>query len=238
MPATRIPIQRRKRADGGVSYRVQVRQSGAFPVTKTFHRLTDAKEWYAKMRTTIRDQQDFPEREARRRTVAELVDRRLEMVVRDKPHALGKQTQLLTWWKGQLAPFKLAQVTPAVIAQKRDELLAENIGTDKEPKRRSPATVNRYLASLAKAMAVAVREWHWLQDNPAHRVTKGTETAGRVRYLADDERERLLKACRQSQLPELELIAMLALSTGMRRGEILALRWPDADMKRRQAGLL
>jgi len=237
MPATRIPIQRRKRADGGVSYRVQVRLSGAFPITKTFRRLTDAKEWFAKMAHQIHDQQDFPEREARRRTVVELVDRRLEMVARDKPHALGKQTQLLTWWKDQIGPFKLAQVTPAVIAQKRDELLAENIGTDEEPRRRSPATVNRYLAALAKAMAVAVREWHWLQDNPAHHVTKGTETTGRVRYLDDDERERLLKTCRQSPLAELELMVMLAISTGMRRGEILGLRWPDLDMKRHQAVL-
>ena len=234
---TRIPIQRRKRADGGTSYRVQVRLSGAFPITKTFRRLTDAKEWYARMRTAIRDQQDFPEREARRRTVAELVDRRVEMIERDKPHALPKQKQLLMWWRDQFGPFKLAQVTPALIAQKRDELLAENIGGEKELKRRSPATVNRYLAALSKAMTVAVREWHWMKENPAHRVTKGTETTGRVRYLADDERERLLRACRESPLAELELIAMLAISTGMRRGEILGLRWSDIDTKRRQAVL-
>lgn len=40
------------------------------------------------------------------------------MIERDKPHAFGKQKQLLTWWKDKLGPFKLAQLTPALVAPK------------------------------------------------------------------------------------------------------------------------
>jgi integrase len=56
---------------------------------------------------------------------------------------------------------------------------------------------------------------------------------GRVRYLSDDERTVLLDACKKSELPELHLIVMLALTTGMRRGEILGLCWPDVDLERK-----
>ena len=47
-----------------------------------------------------------------------------------------------------------------------------------------------------------------------------------------DERLRLLNACRESDHPYLELIVILALSTGARKGEILNLRWPDVDLHR------
>ncbi len=237
MAGARIPIQKRTRADGGVSYRVQIRQAGAFPLSKTFRKLADAKDWYAKKSAAMREEKDFPEREARRHSVADMVDRRLATIERDKPHALPKQRQLLTWWKDKLGPFKLSAITPAIVSRQRDELLAENIGTAESPKWRSPSTVNRYLAALAKAMSDAVREWHWLRENPVRQVAKGPESQGRVRFLSDAERVRLLEACRASGLRELELIVLLALTTGMRKGEILGLRWQDIDIDRRQAVL-
>jgi integrase len=68
-------------------------------------------------------------------------------------------------------------------------------------------------------------------------VSKEKESPGRVRYLDDDERARLLDACRASALPSLHLVVLLALTTGMRRGEILGLRWQDVDLERRVAVL-
>jgi integrase len=53
-----------------------------------------------------------------------------------------------------------------------------------------------------------------------------------VRFLDDDERERLLAACRASDSPLLYPIVVLAMSTGMRKGEILALSWQQIDFAR------
>ncbi len=121
-----------------------------------------------------------------------------------------------------------------MIAEKRDNLLAENLGSPEAPRYRAPATANRYLASLSAAFTRAVREWHWLRENPLRQVSKGEEHPGIVRFLSDPEREALLAASEKSALVELPLIVLLALTTGMRRGEILGLRWPDIDLKRRQ----
>ncbi len=224
-------IQRRRNQEGA-NFRVQVRLRGHPPVSATFERLTDARRWAQQTEAAIREGRYFPTNEAKRHTLGDLVDRQLEAIRTKRPHDFKHQQSVLGWWKSQLGAYTLNQCTSALIAECRDRLLAENIGTRQQPRRRSPATVNRYLAALSKAFSVAVREWHWLTDNPVRRVSKEREAPGRVRYLSDDERKALLRACKQSALTELHLIVLLALTTGMRRGELLGLRWPDIDLKR------
>jgi integrase len=95
---------------------------------------------------------------------------------------------------------------------------------------RSPSTVVRYLAVLSHAFTMAVKEWCWMDDNPMRRVTKPKEPRGRVRFLSDEERLLLLAACKEAQCPYLYSVVVLALSTGMRYGEVLNLRWCDVDL--------
>ncbi|MBX9903972.1 MAG: site-specific integrase [Burkholderiales bacterium] len=214
-------------------YRAQVRLRGYPPVSASFDRKTDAKAWATKVEAEMRDGRHFPMREAKRRTLADLIDRQLETVKSKRPRDYNRQKGHLGWWRVKLGNYTLAQVTPALIAEYRDKLQQENIGTEKAPAYRGPATANRFLYALSKAFSNAVKEWHWLQDNPVLRVNKETESTGRVRFLSDDERKALLAACKKSTLPELYLIVLMALTTGMRRGEILGLRWPDVDLERR-----
>ncbi len=96
---------------------------------------------------------------------------------------------------------------------------------------RSPATVNRYLAALSHAFTLAMKDWGWVEENPVLKISKGKESRGRVRFLSDDERDRLLKACK-AHSDTLYALVVLALSTGARLGEMLNLRWPDVDLQR------
>jgi integrase len=57
-------------------------------------------------------------------------------------------------------------------------------------------------------------------------------TALRVRFLLSEERVRLLEACKNSSNPYLYIVVVVALSTGMRRGEIMNLRYKDLDFQR------
>jgi len=52
----------------------------------------------------------------------------------------------------------------------------------------------------------------------------------RERYLDEDEIPRLLEACAESRNPHLRTIVVIALNTGMRRGEILGLEWERIDL--------
>jgi hypothetical protein len=64
------------------------------------------------------------------------------------------------------------------------------------------------------------------------------EPRGRVRYLSEDERGRLLAACQASSDPRLFPLVVVALGTGARQGELLRLRWRDVDLLPGQATTL
>ena len=69
---------------------------------------------------------------------------------------------------------------------------------------------------------------------PISKITKPREPSGRVRFLSDDERERLLNACKASDNPFLYVVVVLAISSGMRQSEIMNLTWQQVDLKRKQ----
>src|SRR5262249_44540519 len=96
----------------------------------------------------------------------------------------------------------------------------------------APATVVRYMASLSSVFTLCYREWEWIDENPILKVAKPREPRGRVRFLDDEERQRFLTACKTSSNPLLYPFVILALSTGMRTGEILSLTWKDIDLEK------
>lgn len=226
-------IQRRETGDGKVKYRVQVRLRGYPPQSETFDRLTDAKAWGERVQAELRAGTYLPQAEARRHTFAELVEAYAANRKANRRHD-SKQAHQLDWWAERLGPHFLAAITPARIGKLRDALAN---GDTPSGKPAAPGTVNRYLAVLRQAFAYAERELEWISTNPVRRVSKPAEPQGRVRFLDDDERARLLAACRGSSDARLYPLVLLALATGARRGELLGLRWEDVDTARGVATL-
>jgi len=222
-------IEARAGRDGKRHYRVRIRKRGYPEQSATFQRKTDAERWARNTEAAIDEGRFFQTSDARRRTVADLVDDYIADVLPTKDGDRSDQERQLRWWRDELGTYTLANLTPAVIADARDKLRR---GTTRQGRQRSAATVNRYLAALSRALTWAVNEKGWINDSPVRRVAKFTEPQGRVRCLTDDERKRLLAACRASASPHLYPVVVLALSTGARRGEILNLRWKDVDLKR------
>ena len=90
----------------------------------------------------------------------------------------------------------------------------------------SPASIVKELNVLKHMLGLAV-EWELIPANPAHGIKPPRVAAGRVRYLQPGELRTVLETCPEWLRP----IAGLAVATGMRRGEILGLRWLDIDFK-------
>lgn len=222
-------IEKRTTKDGKTRYRVLVRLKGQPATSATFKRVTDAKKWAADTESAIREGRYFKTSEARKKTLGDLIDRYKVDVMPRKSEALRKQqTAQLEWWRKKIGAHVLADVTPALIAETRDDFARSPVGK----KERSAGSVNRYLAALSHAFTVSVREWGWLDRNPVKSVSRLKEPRGRVRFLSDDERDRLLKACKESAHPVLYPLVITALSTGCREGELLSLRWPQVDLDR------
>ncbi|MFL6212046.1 MAG: tyrosine-type recombinase/integrase [Pyrinomonadaceae bacterium] len=89
----------------------------------------------------------------------------------------------------------------------------------------SAHSIQKELNVLKHLFNLAI-EWEIIPFNPSQGVKSPKVPAGRVRYLQPTELRVLLDACHEWLQP----IVALAVSTGMRRGEILSLRWLDVDL--------
>lgn len=224
-------IKERKDKEGKIRFNVQIRIKGFPPQFASFKRKTDADRWIQQTEAAIREGRHFKTREAKKHTLAQLIDRYLVDVLPTKRKCVQRQGAQLNWWKNQIGSYLLSDISPALIAEHRDKLLR---GTTNRNNTRSPATVVRYMAALSHAFTIAINEWGWIEDSPISKVTKPKEPRGRTRFLNEDERLKLLQACKESQNPYLYPIVVLALSTGMRQAEVLNLKWSDVDLDKRR----
>lgn len=242
-------IEKRTSKDGDTSYRVKVRMLGHPSESATFTSLTKAKRWAQDTESAMRDGRHFKQSEAKKHTMADLLDRYIKHALPANPeHAANTKAQLL-WWRDRIGAKMLSDISSAVIVEQRDLLLTEPIATvrkEKQPdgsikeivtsRKRSPSTVVRYLAALSTVYTKAVKEWKWVPRdmNPMPDVKKPKEAKGRVRFLSDEERVALLESCARRKNKSLHTIVILALSTGARRGEILGLHWEDVSFEHRR----
>jgi len=93
----------------------------------------------------------------------------------------------------------------------------------KRMEKNKPATVNRMLATLKHMFTKAV-EWDMVEEAVWKRVRKVKllpENNRRLRYLSKEECQQLVSVCNHYLKP----IVITALSTGMRKSEILGLKW-------------
>jgi integrase len=226
-------MEERINKDGSKVYRVKIRLKGHPTQSATFQRKTDAKRWQQNTVSAIQEGRHFKTTEAKRRTFEEMIKRYCKDILPQKSEVMQtEQYRHLDWWKERLGNHVLADITPNAISELRDKLLTE-IGP--KGKRRSSATTVRYLAALSHVYSVATREWEWVTDNPVLKVKKPKEPKGRVRFLSDDERNRLLSVAKKSDNTILYPVVVLALSTGARKMEIMNLAWDDVDLNRGMA---
>ncbi|RTZ86284.1 MAG: site-specific integrase, partial [SAR324 cluster bacterium] len=221
-------IRERVKKNGKKSFFVRIRMKGKPEATASFERLTDARIWAQHTETAIREGRYATTAEAQKHTVSDLVERYISDVLPRKPKIHNEYACQLKWWQAQIGDVLLSDLTPSLISEQRD-LLSEKVTNRKTII--SNARVNRYMATLSTTITTAVKEWEWMEDNPLRKVSKLKEPRGRVRYLSTEERERLLKACKESHNTDLYTAVILAISTGGRRAEIWGLCWKCVDLQ-------
>ena len=91
----------------------------------------------------------------------------------------------------------------------------------------SGSTVQKVHHVLHKALAQAVK-WDLMPRNPADSVKAPTPNPKEMNPLSACEARKLLEAARGNRL---EALYVLAIHTGMRRGELLGLKWKDLDLE-------
>ena len=202
-----------------------VRRRGVPPRCKSFDRRTDATRWARELEAKAdRSGWITDTRLAEKTTVGELLARYRREVSPTKRSAYSEQARIAAMCRRDICHRTLAKLTSADVAAYRDERLIDV----------APATVVRELNTLSHAIETALRDWGlWLPRNPVKMVRRPSVPHGRQRRLEEGEEERLLASCDQGRTPLLKQLVALAIETGMRRGELLGLRWEHVHLAKR-----
>lgn len=123
-----------------------------------------------------------------------------------------------------LGRIKLSKLTP---------LAVQGLYRDRLDTGLSSSTVNKIHTVLHKALGQAV-QWDLIPRNPAAAVKAPRPVSEEMRPLSAEEARRLLDAARGDRL---EALYVLAVTTGMRRGELLGLKWSDIDLQDARLGI-
>ncbi len=154
-----------------------------------------------------------------RLTLGEYLDRWLEAAgLGVKPSSIRTYRKKAGWWKeGLLGNVPLAKLTPLEVQR---AVTALNT-------RFAPRTVRGAFAVLRAALRQAVR-WGLLGKDPTDGVKLPPAYPGEMKAWTEGDVTRFLGAARKSHHYPL---FVLALSTGMRVGELLGLKWEDVDLE-------
>lgn len=196
--------------------------------------------------------------ETRRKKLSEfktfVVDRYYPFLITNNVRTADQIKSVLLNTFEQFGESQLDEITPWAVEKWRKEKREEGC---------ADATLNYYVSTLKGALSRAV-DWGFLEAHQLGKVKAYKLDNSRVRYLNQEEEQALLNALRERDqelrdkrasgnefrrvrhyellddlkdkrfADHIEPIVLIAMNTGMRRGEILSLEWKDVDFSLQQ----
>jgi len=152
-----------------------------------------------------------------KKTFEELVDRYLEEVTPGKKPTTQRDDKFYAKkLNAVFGKFRLHEVTPDKISR---YLI-------KRKKKVGPSSINRELSFLSAAFNQAIKVWGWCRDNPVSRIKREKEKK-RVKYFSEKEFSKIYERLVDWVKP----IVMLGKNTGLRKSNLVYLKWSEVDLK-------
>jgi integrase len=209
----------------GPSWQARVRRQG-YPVeVKSFTTKAEAERWARAIEAEM-DRGEFVSRaEAEQTTFGDVIRRYMDVITPKKRGCVGEAIRLTATLRHRIAKLSMANLTPQVMADYRDDRL----------KTCKANTVIRDLAVMSSIINHARREWGMVIQNPVELIRKPSMPPGRDRVLSAEEEARLLAQLAPvgRRNPFMLPLAIVAVETAMRRGELLGLEWSSVYLDRR-----
>lgn len=195
--------------------------------SKTFNTKREALQWEKKFLYEV-DNGIITKESLKKRKVADAIEKYITTILPQRPKNARNILQHLGWWGKQIGNCQLSEATPAVCADCRDRLTNE-VGP--KGKIRKSGTVLRYISTMSSVFECCVKDWMWISQNPMRAIRKPSPGNRKARFFTLEEIFKLLDICKASNSTLILPIFILAIHTGMRRGEILSLRWENINFQ-------
>jgi len=209
----------------GAKWQVQIRRVGFPPISRSFHVHKDAEAWARQSEVKAdRSELSSDPKILHRITLGQLVERYRDTVSVKKRGYEVEKIVLTAFLRHPICRKPLSHIRTEDFAAYRDERL----------KTIKVTTLKRELSPLHNLFEVARDEWSLpLPENPLGKLRLRLPPHRRERRLREGELDRLTTAARSCRSPLILPIILVAVATGMRRGEILSMRWDHIDRERR-----
>ena len=142
--------------------------------------------------------------------------------------------RLMSNFSDLLGSKSLDEITPLLIERWRSKRLNEGS---------KPATVNRNINNLKASLSKA-KEWGIIDSLPLQNIKPvKVDRSGKVRFLSKNELRSLYKVMDQREaeirghsknnhlIDDLKAMVIISLNTGLRRGELVSLKWENVSIK-------
>ena len=206
-------------------WQVQIRRLGHPSLSRSFKAKANADAWARQTEAAMeRGEVQLIDQDALREPLGSILVRYRDKVTPSKKGASVEAYRIGTWLDHPISKIPLSKLTPVLLAGYRDERL----------KLVQPGTVRTEFGLIRHIIEVARNEWGMpLAVNPVSKIKLPGETGARHRRLEEGEFQALMTASRKGRNQLLEPIILVAIETGMRRGEIVGACWSNLDLDQR-----
>ncbi|XAZ23417.1 site-specific integrase [Sinorhizobium sp. B11] len=206
-------------------WQAQVRRRGMKPRAKSFDSKTEAEKWARELESQVDRFGAAPDTKILETTTLGDLLKRYKIEVSPTKRGCVQEIQRIdVLERHEIAHRTLVGLSQPDIASFRDERLSSV----------APSTAVREMAILSHVIEVAMRDWGFpLSRNVVKLVRRPIIRNERKRRLEGDEEQRLLDGCDGGKIAFMKTLLIVAIETGMRRSEILGLKWNNVSHNRR-----
>lgn len=227
-------IRKDKNGKTRYQYMIELHRKGRrIYKSKTFDTKRDALNWEKKFLYEI-DTGIASKESIKRRKVSDAIKKFISDKLPERPKNARNILQHLDWWDRRIGHYLLSELSPALCAECRDQLLKE---TGPKGKVRKSATALRYIATMSAVFECCMKDWMWISQNPLRLIKKPSPGRRKTRFFTLDEISKLYNLCASSNSEYILPIFIIAVHTGMRKGEILSLKWENIDLHSKEIHL-
>ena len=205
----------------GKSWTAQVRMSGWQSFTKTFDTKSSAQEWIKHTEHALKSNV-LPDYSVQSMTLYDLLDRYAEKVSSNLKGSEIEIYKLRLIQRYPVSKNKLSYLTKKHFENYRDERLKEV----------KSGTVHAEIMLLKRVYKIAIEQWGYgIIKNPLSSIILPPPHTPRKRRLTQREQIDVYFAAKSQRNNYICSVIEFAIETGMRRSEILKLKWHDINLE-------